>query len=169
MSVVEVTYSTPKVLDALRQLSQADDILVGAGTVLTEQQAHDAVDAGARFLVSPVLLPWLPELARSRGVDGIVGAATPSEIWRAHEVGASAVKVFPVARLGGASYIRDLLAPLPELKLMATGGVDVRSARELLSAGCLAVGVGSITTGPEDRDAPADERARRFLAAASAS
>ncbi|MGC5170110.1 bifunctional 4-hydroxy-2-oxoglutarate aldolase/2-dehydro-3-deoxy-phosphogluconate aldolase [Microbacterium sp. DT81.1] len=169
LTVLELTYSTPDVLEAIRRLSEDPDVTVGAGTVLTERQAHDAVDAGARFLVSPVWVPWLPGLARDRGVDAIPGAATPSEIWRAHDEGAVAVKVFPIARLGGAAYVRDLLAPLPSLTLMATGGVDVTAARELLAAGCIAVGVGTISVDPSDRDLAPAERARRFLAAVRAS
>jgi 2-dehydro-3-deoxyphosphogluconate aldolase / (4S)-4-hydroxy-2-oxoglutarate aldolase len=168
MTVVELTYSTPGVLEAIRELRDDDNIIVGAGTVLTQKQAHDAVDAGARMLVSPVWLPWLPELARSRDVLGIPGAATPSEIWQAHSLGAPVVKVFPIARLGGASYIRDLLAPMPGLRLMATGGVDITGARQLLAAGCVAVGVGTITTGPGDAKATLEERAGRFLAALAA-
>lgn len=164
MSVIELTFSTPGVLDAIRELSADPDLLIGAGTVLTPGQAQDAVEAGARFLVSPVWLPWIPELARDLSVQAIPGAATPSEIWQAHSAGAAAVKVFPIARLGGAAYIRDLLAPMPELILMATGGVDLAGARDLLAAGCAAVGVGTITTG-DDRDLPAEQRARRFLQA----
>jgi len=113
MNVVELTYSTPGVLGAVRELSGDTGMLVGVGTIMTQQQAEDAVDAGARFLVSPVWLPWLPELGRRRGVDVIPAAATPSEIWRAHESGATAVKVFPIARLGGGAFIRDILAPMP--------------------------------------------------------
>lgn len=166
MTVIELTYSTPDVLTAIQELATTDPtIVVGAGTVLSEQQAHDAVDAGARFLVSPVWLPWLPDLARGCGVASIPGAATPSEVWAAHSAGATAVKVFPIARLGGAAYIRDLLAPLPDLTLMATGGVDLTSAPQLLRAGCIAVGVGTITTGPDDSTRSTAERARRFLAA----
>lgn len=165
LNVVELTYSTPGVLDAISELADDPDILVGAGTVLTHQQAHDAVDAGAQFLVSPVWLPWLPDLARSRGVDAIPGAATPTEIYQAHNSGAAAVKVFPIARLGGAAYIRDILAPLPHLTLMATGGVDIDSARDLLAAGCIAVGVGTISTGSADTNTPDEERARAFLKA----
>ncbi len=164
MSVIELTFSTPGVLDAIRELSADPALLVGAGTVMTPAQAEAAVEAGAEFLVSPVWLPWLPALARSLSVEAIPGSASPSEIWRAHLAGAAAVKVFPIARLGGAAYIRDLLAPMPELTLMATGGVDLHGALELLSAGCAAVGVGTISTG-EDRHLPAEERARRFLEA----
>lgn len=164
MNVIELTYSTPGVLGALRELSNETGVIVGAGTVLTQQQARDAVRAGAKFLVSPVWLPWLPALARSLGVDAIPGAATPSEIWQAHNFGAPVVKVFPIARLGGASYIRDILAPLPELRLMATGGVDATAAKQLLDAGCIAVGVGKINTGPGDADLSDEEQARQFLA-----
>jgi 2-dehydro-3-deoxyphosphogluconate aldolase/(4S)-4-hydroxy-2-oxoglutarate aldolase len=147
MNVVELTYSTPGVLDAIRELSGYPEIVVGAGTVLTPEQARTAVEAGARFLVSPVWLPWLPDLARELAVDAIPGAATPSEIWHAHAAGVAAVKVFPIARLGGAAYVRDLLAPMPQLTLMATGGVTAATAKELLQAGCLAVGVGNVGDG----------------------
>ena len=167
MTVIELTFSTPGVLDAIRELSADPNLLVGAGTVMSPAQAEDAVAAGAKFLVSPVWLPWLPELARSLSVEAIPGSASPSEIWQAHIAGAAAVKVFPIARLGGAAYIRDLLAPMPELILMATGGVDIHGARELLAAGCAAVGVGTITTG-NDKHLPAEERARRFLEALDA-
>ncbi len=167
MNVIELTFSTPGVLEAIRELSADPTLLVGAGTVMTPRQAQDAVDAGARFLVSPVWLPWLPELARSLSVETIPGAATPSEIWQAQIAGAAAVKVFPIARLGGAAYIRDLLAPMPELTLIATGGVDIKGAQDLLAAGCAAVGVGTITTG-DDKNQPAEERARRFLEALDA-
>ncbi|MCU1437033.1 MAG: eda [Naasia sp.] len=159
MNVVELTFSTPGVLDAVRELAADADLMVGVGTVLTPAQARAAVAAGARFLVSPVWLPWLPDLARELGVAAVPGAATPSEIWHAHAAGVAAVKVFPIARLGGAAYIRDLLAPLPDLSLMATGGVTAATARELLDAGCLAVGVGGV-----GRGAPADAAAA-FLAA----
>ncbi len=167
MSVIELTFSTPGVLDAIRELSADPTLLVGAGTVLTPSQAEDAAEAGAKFLVSPVWLPWLPELARSLSVEAIPGSASPSEIWQAHIAGVTAVKVFPIARLGGAAFIRDLLAPMPQLVLMATGGVDIDGARELIAAGCAAVGVGTITTG-DDAELPAEQRARRFLRALDA-
>lgn len=163
MNVIELTYSTPGVQEAIAELSRDAGLLIGAGTVLTREDAHTAVAAGARFLVSPVWLDWLPPLARELGVDCIPGAATPSEIWAAHEAGSLAVKVFPIARLGGAKYIKDLLAPLPQLTLMATGGVDLELAGELLDAGCTAVGVGTISTGA-DAGLPPDRRARNYLA-----
>jgi 2-dehydro-3-deoxyphosphogluconate aldolase/(4S)-4-hydroxy-2-oxoglutarate aldolase len=118
------------------------------------------VEAGAQFLVSPLWLPWLPQLAAELGVTAIPGAATPSEIWQAHSSGVPAVKVFPIARLGGAAYIRDLLAPLPGLQLMATGGVTVATAAELLDAGCVAVGLGSVHKDTTLGDS-VEDRARR--------
>lgn len=163
MRVIELTFSTPGVLHVIRELSRDPDIVVGAGTVLTETQAVDAIAAGARFLVSPVWLPWLPRLVHGTGVEAIPGASTPTEVFQAHAAGAAAVKVFPIARLGGAAYIRDLLAPMPELRLMATGGVSLALARQLLDAGCFAVGVGTVATGAGDANLPPYERAARYL------
>jgi 2-dehydro-3-deoxyphosphogluconate aldolase/(4S)-4-hydroxy-2-oxoglutarate aldolase len=144
LSVIEVTFSVPDTARVLRELSGDPAVIVGAGTVLTPQQATEAVLAGAQFLVSPVCPEWLLPLADELGVPAFPGAASPTEIWRAADAGAELIKVFPIARLGGAAYIRDLLAPMPDLKLMATGGVDVDSAQALLAAGCAAVGMGSI-------------------------
>lgn len=162
LDIVELTFSTPHVERAIGALREGGGITVGAGTVLTEAQARSAVSAGAQFLVSPVWLPWLPGLAAELGVPAIPGAATPTEVWSAHLAGAAVVKVFPIARLGGADYIRDLLAPLPNLRLMGTGGVGLALALELIHAGCLAVGLGSVhrdeTLG---RDATARARAVR--------
>lgn len=146
LRVIEATFTTPDVERVIEELSDEPDIIVGAGTVLTERQARSAVSAGARFLVSPVWLPWLPELSEDLGVPCIPGASTPSEVWNASESTAAAVKVFPIARLGGPSYIRDLLSPLPFLRIMATGGADLAMARELIDEGCIAVGLGSIHT-----------------------
>lgn len=169
LRVIELTYTTPGVLDVVRELAQDVDTVVGVGTVLTPAQASAAAEAGAAFLVSPVWLPWLPALAREHDVAWAPGAATPSEIWHAHSEGAAVVKVFPIARLGGAAYVRDLLAPMPDLTLMATGGVDVGLARGLLNAGCAAVGVGTVRVTPADASLPRVEQARQFLTALAAS
>jgi 2-dehydro-3-deoxyphosphogluconate aldolase/(4S)-4-hydroxy-2-oxoglutarate aldolase len=144
LNVVELTFSTPRVETAIATLARSSSIIVGAGTVLTRAQAELAVEAGARFLVSPVDPPWLLPLADELGVLAVPGAATPSEVWAAHESGAPMVKVFPIARLGGAAYVRDLRAVMPGVRVIATGGVSAASARELLDAGCAAVGLGSI-------------------------
>lgn len=144
LSVVEVTYSVPDTATVIEKLSAIPGLIVGAGSVTSESQAEEAIRAGAQVLVSPVPPSWLFGIANDASTTAIPGAATPTEIWNAHVLGAAAVKVFPVARLGGAAFIRDLLAPLPDLKLVATGGVTIDSAIELLAAGCLAVGLGSI-------------------------
>ena len=148
LNVVEVTFSVPDAPTAISRLAAEDGIIVGAGTVLSPDDARRAVDAGAAFLVSPVWLPWLPELADALGVPAIPGAASPSEVWAAHSSGAAAVKVFPIARLGGAAYVKDLLAPMPGLTIMATGGADRKMAADLLAAGCGAVGLGSVDRDP---------------------
>ena len=96
-------------------------------------------------------------------IAAVPGAATPSEVWAAHESGASMVKVFPIARLGGAAYVRDLLAVMPGVRVIATGGVSAASARELLDAGCAAVGLGTIHSDASLGADPA-ERARAGLA-----
>jgi 2-dehydro-3-deoxyphosphogluconate aldolase/(4S)-4-hydroxy-2-oxoglutarate aldolase len=162
LTVIEVTFSVPDAPGVIEDLASRPGAVIGAGTVMNEKDARDAITAGARFLVSPVWLPWLPALAARHGVEAITGAATPSEIWQAHSSGSFAVKVFPIARLGGAAYVRDILAPMPDVRLMATGGVTMSGARELLDAGCIAVGLGSI-----DRDATLgetlQERARSVL------
>jgi 2-dehydro-3-deoxyphosphogluconate aldolase/(4S)-4-hydroxy-2-oxoglutarate aldolase len=160
LNVIEVAYTTPGATEAIRHLASTPGRVVGAGTVLTPDDARRAANAGAGFLVTPVWLPWLTQAARDLGVAAVPGAATPSEIWHAHSSGAAVVKVFPIARLGGAAYIKDLMAPLPELRLMATGGVTVATAKELLAAGCIAVGLGSAHTDPALGDTVVD-RARR--------
>lgn len=166
LTIAEITFSTPNAEEAIAAVAADANVIVGAGTVTTEKQAAAAVGAGAQFLVSPVWLPWLVDFAGEAGVHAIPGAATPTEVWQAHSAGAAAVKVFPITRLGGAAYIRDLLAPFPDLKLMATGGVDLNQARELINAGCVAVGVGTIGS-RENRDEPANVRAAWFLDALS--
>jgi 2-dehydro-3-deoxyphosphogluconate aldolase/(4S)-4-hydroxy-2-oxoglutarate aldolase len=162
LDVIELTFSTPHVERSIAELA-ADSIVVGVGTVLTQEQARLAVRAGARFLVSPVNPPWLVPLADELGVPAIPGAATPSEVWAAHMSGALMVKVFPIARLGGAAYVRDLRAVMPGVQLMVTGGVGIASAQELLDAGCAAVGLGSIHSDSSLGADPA-ERARASLA-----
>jgi 2-dehydro-3-deoxyphosphogluconate aldolase/(4S)-4-hydroxy-2-oxoglutarate aldolase len=124
-----------------------DAVLVGAGTVLTGQQAAVAVDAGADFLIAPNVDEEVIESASGLGVLHIPGALTPTEIVLATRLGARAVKLFPAARLGPA-YVRDLQGPLPDLQLIATGGVSAANAAEFLAAGCIAVAAGgALATG----------------------
>ncbi|MGH8874997.1 MAG: bifunctional 4-hydroxy-2-oxoglutarate aldolase/2-dehydro-3-deoxy-phosphogluconate aldolase [Acidimicrobiia bacterium] len=136
---MELTFTIPDVLPAIEAAS-ASKAVVGAGTVIRPEQAKAAVEAGARFIVSPVLAPSLVEAAG--GLPVILGAFTPTEVLAAVEAAAAAVKIFP-ARVGGPAYLRDLLAPLPGTPLIPSGGIDESNARAFLEAGAVAVYAGS--------------------------
>ncbi len=144
VTAIEVTTSTPEFARAIRETRSAlgASAFVGAGTLLSEAQAGAAVDAGAEFLVSPVLRPGLMPLALAAETPILLGAYTPTECQAAHEMGSDFVKLFPADTLGPA-YIRSLRAPLPHLRIVPTGGVTVENVGEFLAAGCAAVGVGS--------------------------
>jgi 2-dehydro-3-deoxyphosphogluconate aldolase/(4S)-4-hydroxy-2-oxoglutarate aldolase len=114
---------------------------IGVGTVLSPGAADAAIDAGAQFVVTPALRLDVIEACLARSVPMLCGAFTPTEALAAHEAGANMVKIFP-ARLGGPQYIKDILAPLPELRLVPTGGVSADNARAYLDAGAAAVGIG---------------------------
>ncbi|HEV2342511.1 MAG TPA: bifunctional 4-hydroxy-2-oxoglutarate aldolase/2-dehydro-3-deoxy-phosphogluconate aldolase [Actinocrinis sp.] len=169
--LVEFTFTIPGVLDLIEAAADAPGTIVGAGTVLTAAHARDAVAAGARFLVTPDVRPVVAAAAATTGVPLIMGALTPTELSRAADLGAAAVKVFP-ARIGGPSHVRDLLGPFPEARLIPTGGVIAANARAFLDAGALAVGAGTDVV-PPDLVAQGDyatvgERAKAFVQALSA-
>jgi 2-dehydro-3-deoxyphosphogluconate aldolase/(4S)-4-hydroxy-2-oxoglutarate aldolase len=119
-----------------------DDIVVGVGSVLKKDTAIEAVNAGAKFVVSPIVKPEIISTARDMGVPVMPGAFTPTEIQAAFEEGADIVKVFPADNLG-LQYFKNVIAPMPHLKLMPTGGVSLTNAGDWLEAGACAVGVGS--------------------------
>jgi 2-dehydro-3-deoxyphosphogluconate aldolase / (4S)-4-hydroxy-2-oxoglutarate aldolase len=119
----------------------AGEALIGVGSIRTVEQTQYAIDSGAQFLVSPVLLHEMIEIGRSAGIATMPGAFSPTEIASAQEAGASVVKVFPADTLSPA-YIKAVLAPMPELRLMPTGGINFQNLREYLRAGAFAVGVG---------------------------
>ncbi len=129
---VEVTLRTAKALDAIRELSDIDGLVVGAGTVLTPAQADGAVDAGARFLVSPGFDPALVEPAARRGVPWIPGIATPTEAMAARNRGITTLKVFPVAQLGGVPFVDALSAVFPECSFIPSGGIASHEAASYL-------------------------------------
>ncbi|MDQ2715109.1 MAG: bifunctional 4-hydroxy-2-oxoglutarate aldolase/2-dehydro-3-deoxy-phosphogluconate aldolase [Chloroflexota bacterium] len=114
---------------------------IGVGTVLDPRTAREAVAAGAQFIVTPVVRPAVIEVGRALGVPVFSGAFTPTEALTAHEAGADFIKIFP-ARLGTPHYLRDILAPLPFLRLVPTGGVNADNARAYLEAGAVAVAIG---------------------------
>jgi 2-dehydro-3-deoxyphosphogluconate aldolase/(4S)-4-hydroxy-2-oxoglutarate aldolase len=157
---LEVAFTTPDAPAAIRELATDDELFVGAGTVLDADQARVAIDAGAAFLVSPSLVPEALAVAREAGVLALPGALTPTEVVAAAQV-ADVVKLFP-ASLGGVSYLKALLAPLPDLRIVPTGGVSVDNAHEWLAAGALAVGAGGDLCAPAlIADGRFDELTRR--------
>ena len=141
---VEFTFTNPAAAGAIAAASAAlgESALIGAGSVLDAETARVAILAGATFIVTPtVSLPTI-EICNRYGVSTTIGALTPTEILTAWQAGATYVKVFP-ANLGGPRYLRDVLGPLPQVKLIPTGGIDVGNAGEFIRAGAVAVALGS--------------------------
>ncbi|MEU1721485.1 bifunctional 4-hydroxy-2-oxoglutarate aldolase/2-dehydro-3-deoxy-phosphogluconate aldolase [Nonomuraea sp. NPDC005692] len=146
LRAVEVALTTPRALSAVARLTeQRPDALVGAGTVLDPAAARAAVEAGARFLVSPSLQPEVIRAGHRYGVPVFPGVATPTEIVRALEEGADAVKIFPASGVSP-SWLRDVRAALPQAPAIPTGGVTVDDAPEWIAAGAVACGMGSALT-----------------------
>ncbi|TDC63777.1 bifunctional 4-hydroxy-2-oxoglutarate aldolase/2-dehydro-3-deoxy-phosphogluconate aldolase [Streptomyces hainanensis] len=145
---IEFTYTTPGLAGHLRRaVAEAGDAVVGAGTVLTAEQAERAIEAGARYLVTPGCRPAVAEAAAASGVPVVMGALTPTEVGHALDLGAAAVKIFP-AHTFGARHLRDLAGPFPGTPLVASGGVNAGNAASFLSAGALAVCAGSDVVPP---------------------
>lgn len=145
VTVVEVTMTVPGAVDVLRELKAkyGAKLLLGSGTVTTGKEAEATIDAGAEFVVSPSLHADVVQATKAAGKLSIPGALTPTEVIAAHRMGADYVKVFPCSAMGGAPYLKALLAPFPFLKLIPTGGVTIKTAEEFLKAGARALGVGS--------------------------
>jgi 2-dehydro-3-deoxyphosphogluconate aldolase/(4S)-4-hydroxy-2-oxoglutarate aldolase len=151
---IEVTFSVPNALSVIKRLSDQyskDGIVIGAGTVLTAEDASAAILAGAELLVSPNLNPKMIKFANSYQVVTISGALTPTEIFNTLKAGADIVKLFP-ADLFGSNYVKTLQAPLPQAPIIPTGGVTPENVGEWLNAGCIAVGVGSYITKAHKKD-----------------
>lgn len=155
--VLEVTMGTPGALEQIRRLAADPRLTVGAGTVLTLEEARAAAEAGARFLVSPVTDPAI--IAEAAGLDcvAIPGAQTPTELYAAHRAGAPLQKLFP-APAAGPQTLRAILAPMPFLRVVPTNGVDEHNAAAWLDAGAYAVGMVRSLFAPEDLAARAYER-----------
>jgi 2-dehydro-3-deoxyphosphogluconate aldolase/(4S)-4-hydroxy-2-oxoglutarate aldolase len=144
IDVIEITFTVPGALDILREVRRelGDQVLLGAGSVLDPETARAALLAGAEFIVSPCVNLDVIRLCRRYSKLVMPGAFTPTEVVTAWEAGADFVKIFP-AELAGPKHIRALAAPLPQVRLMPTGGVDLQTLPEFLRAGACAVGVGS--------------------------
>ena len=145
LRAIELTFTTPQVGAALRELRGRlpAGVMLGAGTLTTAAQAHEAIEAGASFLVSPHLGEDVLEVAQAAGVPYLPGVLTPTEIVRARRLGAQMVKIFPAGSAGGAAYLKDLLGPFPDLQVMVTGGIQPAEVPTYRQAGALAVGLGS--------------------------
>lgn len=152
LRAVEITMNTPGAVEAIRRINEefGDQIMVGAGTVLTFQEAQDAIEAGAAFLLSPTVMKQdILDLCREKHVVSVPGAFSPSEIKQSLEDGADIVKVFPAGRLGS-RYIRDICAPLGAMPLMVVGGISTDNVKEYFEAGASYAGIASGIFSKED-------------------
>ena len=168
VQALEVTMTVPGAVELIRGLAPTlpDGFLLGAGTVIDAATAHAVIDAGAQFVISPVFRRAVIEACHERGVPAAPGCFTPTEILEAHDAGADIVKVFPATTLGP-QYIRDVRAPLPQVKLTPTGGVTPDNAGEWIRAGAVAVAAGSSLLDSKAIDSGRfeviTENARRFV------
>ena len=161
VTTIEVTRDSPDALVSIAALAGRPDVVAGAGTVLSGDDAEAAVAAGARFLVAPHLDPAVVATMAGRGVPMLPGAVTPTEIAAAWEAGAAAVKLFPAGPLGP-TYLAAIRAPLAHIPLVPTGGIDDSNAAAFIAAGAAAIGVGGWLTASTDPEVVA-ERARKLL------
>jgi 2-dehydro-3-deoxyphosphogluconate aldolase/(4S)-4-hydroxy-2-oxoglutarate aldolase len=174
VSIFEITMTVPDAPAVIRALvaELGARAVVGAGTVLDADAANACLDAGAAFVVSPGLDLGTVAAVHARGAPMMPGALTPTEVIAAWKSGAEMVKIFPCGSVGGPQYLRALRGPLPQVKLLPTGGVNAANAGAYLAAGAAALGIGSELVDPvalaEGRDAVLTERARALVAAVAA-
>lgn len=167
VTAIEVTFTVPGALELIRTLAKevSDEVVLGAGTVLDAQTALNAIEAGAKFIVSPNTNVSTIEAAKSKGAAVFPGAFTPTEVITAWQAGGDIIKIFP-ANVVGPTYFKDLHGPFPGIPLMPTGGVDLSTARTWLEHGAVALGVGSALIDKklmnEGNFAEITERARKF-------
>jgi Entner-Doudoroff aldolase len=166
--ILEFTLNTPGALERIGEFSAREDLVVGAGTVLSVEEARAALSAGAAFLVSPVLDDEVVRAAGEAGVAVIPGTQSPTEMLRAYRLGAPLQKLFPAPGPGPA-FVRACLGPMPFLRLVPTNDVDAANAADYLRAGAFAVGCGNRLFAPEDLDrgrfAAVERRAAAMLEA----
>jgi Entner-Doudoroff aldolase len=166
--IIEFTLTVPGVYDLVRDFSGREDLIVGTGTVMDVAQAQQSVEAGARFLVSPVVDEAVIGAANDLGVASMPGTHTPTEMLRAHRAGAQLCKLFPCPH-GGPDWVRSVLGPMPFLKIVPTNGVDQHNAGDWIRAGAFAAGFVAPLFVPADIAAgrwdAIEERARQCLKA----
>lgn len=169
ISILEITMTVPGAIDVIAKVSArfGDDALVGAGTVLDPETARACIESGARFVVSPALNVETIACCRELDVTVMPGALTPTEVVQAWNAGADFVKVFPAGAVGGPSYLKSLKAPLPQIELVPTGGVSLKTAADFIKAGAAALGVGAdlvdIKALREGQATLITERAKQFV------
>ena len=168
VGVLEITMTVPGAVELIREVARrATDALVGAGTVLDPETATSCIEAGARFVVSPALNLATIATCREAGIAVIPGALSPTEVVTAWNAGADLVKVFPAGAVGGPSYIKALKAPLPQIDLVPTGGVNLKTAGDFIRAGAAALGVGGdlvdLAALRRGEASVLSERARQFV------
>jgi 2-dehydro-3-deoxyphosphogluconate aldolase / (4S)-4-hydroxy-2-oxoglutarate aldolase len=168
ITTIEVMMTVPNAVSLIETLSKdyGDALLIGAGTVLTKEIAAQCIKAGAKFIVSPTLNLGTIEFCNGQEIVVMPGAMTPTEILTAWNAGADFVKVFPASAVGGASYLKSVKAPLPQIRLIPTGGVSLDTAAAFIKAGAEAVGVGGelvdLKAIRENRPEIITERAQQF-------
>ena len=168
VTTIEVTMTVPDAIETIATLSKRDDLLIGAGSVLDPETARECIAAGAQFIVSPATNFDTILYCNESDIVVMPGALTPTEIVNAWDAGADFVKVFPADSMGGAKYLRSLKAPLPQIKLIPTGGVNQETAADFIKAGAEAVGVGAdlvdLNAVREGRAKDITDAARKYLA-----
>ena len=169
MPILEITLTVPRAIKVIEKVVEryGEEVIVGAGTVLDAETGRACILAGAQFVVSPSLNLQTIELCRRYSITVLQGALTPTEVVTAWQAGADMVKVFPCNALGGASYLKALKGPLPQIDLVPTGGVSLNTAADFIQAGATALGVGTDLVNVKairaGQSQLVTERARQFL------
>ena len=165
ISVLEITMTVPNAFSVIEQVTTrfGSDALVGAGTVLDAEDAKSCIASGAEFIVSPALNLDTIAYCREQDVTVMPGALTPTEVVQAWNAGADFVKIFPAGAVGGPSYLKALKAPLPQIELVPTGGVSLKTAADFIKAGAAALGVGSDLVDVKAESSLITQRAKQFI------
>ena len=171
---LEITMTVPDAIGAIKAVAHrfGSSVLLGAGTVTSRALAEGSLDAGAEFLVTPCVVPDVIAVAKERDVAVLPGAMTPTEVFTAWSSGGDIIKIFPASNVGGASYLKALKGPFPQIPLCPTGGVNLQTIGEFVKAGAAAVGVGGELVSKAAIDAgdhgKITELAKQYVAALAA-
>lgn len=147
--LVEITFTVPEAVEVIEKISRIDGVAVGAGTVLSLDDAKKALAAGASYIVSPNSDTEIVKFTKKEGVVSIPGACTPTEIYRAHRAGADIIKLFPFVQLGGLGFLKAIRGPFPFIKYMLCGGANMENISDYVAAGAAGILVGSAIIKPE--------------------